>query len=119
MITGEQAKTLGTRWLESWNAHDLEAIVAQYADNAAVVSPVAVKLLNEATGEVRGKAAVRAYFAKCLEAYPYLNFQMISAFAGVSSVGLYYVNHKGTRTCEVLELDAKGKIVRDVANYLV
>jgi hypothetical protein len=36
---------------------------------------------------------------------------------GLSSVVLYYVNQKGTKTGEFMEIDSNGKIVRVVANY--
>jgi hypothetical protein len=36
---------------------------------------------------------------------------------GISSVLLYYVNHKGTHVGEFMELDVSGKVVRMVANY--
>ena len=36
---------------------------------------------------------------------------------GLSSVVLYYINQKGTRTGEYMEFDSKGKVLWVVANY--
>ena len=36
---------------------------------------------------------------------------------GLSSVVLYYVNQKGEKIGEFMELDSNGKVVRVVANY--
>ena len=36
---------------------------------------------------------------------------------GISSVVLYYVNHKGTKTGEFMEFDGDRKVIRVVANY--
>ena len=36
---------------------------------------------------------------------------------GVNSVLLYYINQRGTRTAEFMELSAIGKVARVVANY--
>jgi predicted ester cyclase len=66
---------------------------------------------------VAGKEAVRSYFARGLEAYPNLTFELLDVMCGVSSVVLYYVNQKGTRTGEFMEFDANQKVFRVVANY--
>jgi predicted ester cyclase len=66
---------------------------------------------------VAGKANLRAYFQRGLEAYPELQFRLEDVLWGVNSVVLYYVNQKGTRTGEFMELSATGKVARVVANY--
>ena len=58
-----------------------------------------------------------AYFQRGLEAYPELHFRLEDGLWGVNSVVLYYMNQKGTRTGEFMELSAIGKVVRVVANY--
>jgi len=81
------------------------------------VSPVAAKLLNDASGTVKGKEALRKYFKRGLEAYPNLKFELVDVMWGLSSVVLYYVNHKGSKTGEFMEVDTNGKIIKVVANY--
>jgi hypothetical protein len=117
MLTAAQAKFIADSWIQAWNSHDVERIMAFYASNASVISPAVVKLLNEPTGTVTGTAALRAFFKRGVEAYSYLQFQLIEVMFGVASVVVYYANHRGTRTCELLELDAAGKIVRSISNY--
>jgi predicted ester cyclase len=68
-------------------------------------------------GKVAGKANLKAYFQRGLEAYPELYFRLEDVLWGVNSVVLYYTNQKGTRTGEFMELSAVGKIARVVANY--
>ena len=68
-------------------------------------------------GKVAGKANVKAYFHRGLEAYPELHFHLENVLWGVKSVVLYYTNQKGTRTAEFMELSAIGKVTRVVANY--
>lgn len=36
---------------------------------------------------------------------------------GLSSIVLYYVNQKSTKTGEFMEFDFDGKVIRVVANY--
>jgi predicted ester cyclase len=78
---------------------------------------VAAKLLDEPTGKVRGRTALRDYFTRGLEIYPDLRFQLIDVMAGLESVVLCYTNQKGTKTAEFMEFDEAGMIVRVVANY--
>jgi ketosteroid isomerase-like protein len=60
-------------WIDAWNSHDLERILTHYDDQVLLVSPIALKLLN-GDGTVRGKAALREYFLRGLEAFPDLRF---------------------------------------------
>ena len=110
-------RTLPDAWLRAWNSHDLDAIMSHYADDAILISPTATALLGIPSGEVRGRAAVREYFRKGLDAYPNLRLELLDTMWGVRSVVLCFVNQKGTRTAEYMELDPAGRITRVVANY--
>jgi predicted ester cyclase len=101
----------------AWNAHDLELILTHYEENVELTSPVAAQLLGTPDGKVAGKANLRAYFQRGLAAYPELHFQLEDVLWGVNSVVLCYLNQKGTRTAEFMELSATGKVARVVANY--
>jgi predicted ester cyclase len=101
----------------AWNAHDLELILTHYDDVVELTSPVAAQLLGTPDGKVSGKANLRAYFERGLAAFPELHFHLEDVFWGVSSVVLCYLNQKGTRTAEFMELSATGKVARVVANY--
>ena len=117
MVTESAAKAFAESWIGAWNAHDLEAVMAHYAEEAVLISPTAAKLLGDATGTVRGKAELQSYFSRGLEAFPNLRFALADVLVGLASVLLYYTNQKGTKTGEFMELDADGKVVRVVANY--
>jgi ketosteroid isomerase-like protein len=117
MLTQEQVQTLAEDWIRAWNAHDLDEIMSHYHDEVVLTSPIAAKLLDEPSGRVQGKEALRRYFTKGLEAYPDLKFELVDLMWGISSVVLYYTNQKGTKSGEFMEVDASGKITRVVANY--
>ena len=57
------------------------------------------------------------YFERGLQAFPNLTFELLDVMWGISSVVLYYLNQKGTKTGEFMELDAHQKVSRVVANY--
>lgn len=118
-MTKEEAWKLANDWAAAWNAHDLELILGHYEEAVELTSPVAAQLLGRADGKVVGKANLRAYFQRGLDAYPELHFKLEDVLWGVSSVVLYYTNQKGTHTGEFMELSANGKVARVVANYSV
>jgi len=116
-VDKEEAWKLGNDWVAAWNAHDLDAIMTHYDDAVELTSPVVARLLEIPSGRVVGKANLRAYFQRGLEAFPELHFRLEQVLYGLNSVVLYYTNHKGTWTAEFMELTADGKVVRVVANY--
>ena len=105
-------------WVEAWNSHDLERILSHYDDEVRLVSPVALKLLKNGDGVVQGKAALREYFRRGLEAFPNLHFDLIDVLWGVETVVIYYGNKvRGNKTAEVMQLTAEGKVRCVWANY--
>ena len=116
-MTRDEAWKLANHWVAAWNAHDLDLIMTHYEEAVELTSPVAVQLLGTSDGKVVGKANLRAYFRRGLDAYPELHFQLKEVMCGVNSVVLCYINQKGTWTAEFMELSAMGKVARVVANY--
>ncbi len=116
-LTPEAAAAFARDWLAAWNAHDLDRILAHYADKVHVTSPVAARLTGSA--EVHGKAALRAYFAAGLARYPDLHFDFDALFLGDDSLVLGYVNQAGVRAAEFMRFDGDGRVVRMIAHYQV
>ncbi|MGH8202744.1 MAG: nuclear transport factor 2 family protein [Steroidobacteraceae bacterium] len=117
MLTEKEAQQFASHWVAAWNSHNLDEIMSHYGAEVVLVSPVAAKILGDPSGTVKGKKAVRAYFRQGLEAYPNLRFELIDVLWGISSVVLYYMNQKGTKTAEFMEIDAGSKVVRVIAHY--
>jgi hypothetical protein len=116
-MTRDEAWALAHDWVAAWNGHDLDLIMMHYEDAVELTSPAAAQLLGRLDGRVVGKANLRAYFQRGLEAYPELHFRLEDVLWGLNSLVLYYTNQKGTRTAEFMELSAVGKVARVVANY--
>lgn len=117
MLTRDQAQTFAEHWIQAWNSHDLDQIMSHYAEEIVLVSPVAASLLNDPSGTVIGKQALQAYFKKGLEVYPDLKFELLDVMWGISSIVLYYINQKGTKSGELMEIDLAGKVTRVIAHY--
>ena len=117
MLTEAEVRKFADDWIRAWNSHDLEAIMSHYAPEVVLTSPTAAKLLGDSSGTIKCKQAVRSYFERGLQAFPNLTFELLDVMWGISSVVLYYLNQKGTKTAEFMELDANQKVSIVVANY--
>ena len=109
---------LGQDWIAAWNAHDLERVLALYAEAAEMTSDRIVALEFDLSGTVRGKPNLRAYWGKALQLLPGLHFTLIDLFVSPDSVVVVYENARGKKICEYLRLDAEGRIVQGSANHL-
>ncbi len=118
MITQEQAEQLAREWVDAFNRHDLEAVLAHYADDVEFRSPVVVELVDDPSGTIRGKAALRSYFERGLARFPNLAFELVHVLAGVD--GLTIV-HRGTHRdrlgAEIMCLNSQGQIDRVTVHY--
>ena len=117
MISHEQADRFATEWVGAWNAHDLDAIVAHYAEDVSFVSPFVAALTGEETARIEGRDALREYFRLGLAAFPELHFELFTALPGASSVALHYRSVGGRLAIETMELDEDGLVVRACAHY--
>lgn len=104
-------------WVDSWNRHDLVRVLSHYADDFEMSSPVIIKVAGEPSGVLKGKDAVGAYWAKALQLFPNLHFELIAAFAGVNSIALHYKGVSGP-VVEVFHFNQEGKVARAYAHYL-
>jgi ketosteroid isomerase-like protein len=83
MLTEKEARKFANHWVEAWNSRDLDEIMSHYDSNVVLVSPVAAKILNDSSGTVKGKEALRIYFQRGLDAYPNLRFELVECDAGL------------------------------------
>lgn len=118
-MTKDEARSLASEWIAAWNAHDLDLILSHYEDAIELTSPAAAQLLGTPDGKVVGKANLKSYFQRGLEAYPELHFHLENVLCGINSIVLYYKNQKGTHTGEFMELSAAGKVARVIAHYSI
>ena len=116
-LQAEFAREFAPEWIAGWNSHDIERILAHYAEDVVLSSPVALQRFG-GDGTLRGKAALRDYFTRGLQAYPDLRFDLIETFWGTETIVVCYANnHRGSKTAEVMLLNSSGKIARVWANY--
>jgi hypothetical protein len=93
------------QWVEEWNSHDLDRILAHYATTVVFRSPVAARVVPESQGVVRGLDALRHYWAAALAQAPDLRFEVLDVCAGVSTLLIRFRNQLGAVRCEVLRFE--------------
>jgi ketosteroid isomerase-like protein len=108
---------LGRNWIAAWNSHDLERVLALYADDTEMTSDRIPAFGFDASGTLRGKANLRMYWGKALQLLPNLHFELIDTYVSPNSVVVFYQNERGAKICEYLRLDAQGKIIQGSANH--
>jgi ketosteroid isomerase-like protein len=106
-----------TRWYAAWNARDLEAILALYADDVEFSSPYIAALGFAPDGVIVGKAWLRDYFHRALARAPEITFTPESLCVGARGHTLIYRNHRGERAAEHHQMNEAGLIVRAEATY--
>ena len=109
---------LGRKWIAAWNSHDLERVLALYAEDSEMTSDKIPALGFDPSGTLRGKPKLRAYWGKALELLPDLQFTLIDSYVSPDSLVVFYQNERGAKICEYLRLNAEGKIIQGSANHL-
>ena len=96
-------------WEAAWNSHDLDRILAHYSSDIVFRSHKAVRLTG--SGELRGKDALRAYWAKALAAQPDLSFVVVDVLHGHGMLVITYRNHRDVLAAETLRFGPDGLVV--------
>ena len=116
MIDTAFANHFDPDWIDACNSHDLDRILSHYAEDFEVSSPYIAQLAGEPSGMLKGKPAVRAYWAKALQSLPELRFELAAVLAGVDSVVIHYRGAKGM-AAEMFCFDAEGRVTGAYAHY--
>ena len=117
-VSQAQAERLARDWIDAFNRHDLDAVLAHYADDIELTSPAIIEVMSEPSGTVRGKEALRGSFAKAIAKYPNLGFELLHVFAGVDSVALVYRSlHRKRLAVELMQLSPQGLVTRSLVLY--
>lgn len=101
-------KAIALRWFAAFNAHDLEALLALYADDAEHYSPKLKVRQPETNGLINGKAALRAWWRDAFDRLPSLRYEVVKLTADDDQVFMEYIRHvqdeADLRVGEVLEI---------------
>jgi hypothetical protein len=106
--------SIAHRWLDAFNAYDVDALVALYADDATHTSPKIRALHPDTGGKLRGKAAMSKWWREANARLPGLRYELTALTANEQRVFVEYVRHAPNDApmpvAEVFDI-ANGKIV--------
>ena len=112
----EQARQIAQSWISAWNARDLEAVLSHYSDDIEICSPLVVSRLGRQDGILRGKDALRAYFARGMENAA-LRFELSGLRLGVEAMVVLYRRENGVEAADTMVMNENGQVVRMWACY--
>ena len=115
IVDADIAARFAVEWIAAWNSHDLDRILSHYADDFEMRSPLVVQRGIDASGVLRGKAAVAAYWRQGLAATPPIRFELVGVYAGIGTIAIHYLSVGRRMVVEVVELGADGKVTRGSA----
>ncbi len=101
-MAAPEPRTFADQWIKAWNARDVEAVLAHYADDVVFTSPTAVRVVPESGGTIGGKEALRSYWTLALGGNPDLHFELVAVYAGIDTIAPHYRNQQGGLVIEVL-----------------
>jgi SnoaL-like domain len=110
LIERIRAAVIASEWLDAWNGHRPDLVVAHFADDVVVASPLAERIRPGSGGILRGKAEVLSYYDDGLAAVGDLRFTLVETLVGVDQVTIVYRDHRGVLAAETLTLRADGSV---------
>lgn len=110
----EENIRIGREWMRAFNAHDVDALVRLYADDATHASPKIRALHPDTGGKLVGKEALAKWWKDANARLPNLRYEETAITANASRVVVEYVRHAPSEppmpVAEVFDV-AGGKIV--------
>jgi hypothetical protein len=117
MINPDDAQAFAREWVKAWNDHDLQAILAHYADAIVFHSPRIRLVTGQDVDVVRGKAALGDYWNKALSQSRELFFEVDQVLTGSDAITIIYTNHRQQTVAETFIFGDGAKVVLSIATY--
>ena len=86
-----ELKQIASAWFEAFNKHDLEMLLALYDDNAEHYSPKLKIHQPDTNGLIKGKDALRNWWADAFNRLPKLHYEVIKLTADEEQVFMEYI----------------------------
>src|SRR5271170_5430171 len=105
------ANEFAKEWFDAWNSHDLDQILSQYAEDFEMSSPLIIERNINLSGVLRGKTAIREYWAIGLAAVPPIQFELIDVHLGINAIGIRYRSIGRRRVIEMLTFNDQREVI--------
>jgi ketosteroid isomerase-like protein len=112
-MTSDDARGFAAQWAEAWNSRNIEEVLAHFHDDVEFASPTALAVMGTPT--LRGKGALREYWAKALARIASLRFTVDRVVwdADCRELAIIYtseIDGKAKRVSENLRFNAEGQV---------
>jgi len=108
-------RQIALKWIEAFNEHDLEKLLALYANDAVHYSPKLKIRQPETNGRVSGKPAMRSWWADAFTRLPSLKYILENLIVDDQQLLMEYLrkvdNEPDMMVAEILEME-NGLIIR-------
>lgn len=115
MNTPDDNRNTALAWINAFNNHSLDDLLALYAEDAVHYSPKLKLRQPESGGWISGKEALRAWWADAFERLPSLQYQLVNLLSDDKQAVLEYLRsvpgEPDMMVAEFLEMN-RGKIIR-------
>jgi limonene-1,2-epoxide hydrolase len=92
-MASDTSLSIGRAWMRAFNAHDVDALVALYAEHGTHTSPKIRALHPDTGGKLVGHAALRAWWSDSITRIPSLRYEATAFTASPERVFVEYVRH--------------------------
>jgi SnoaL-like domain len=117
LIDQAWAQKFAKEWIAAWNSHDLDRILSHYVEDFEMSSPLIIERKIDPSGVLRGKAAIREYWAIGLAAVPPIQFELIDVHVGINAIGILYRSIGRRRVMEMLTFNEQREVIRGGGLY--
>ena len=119
-MTYETMMSFAESWIAAWNRRDIEAILANFAEKAQFVSPVARQFVG--CPMLQNKEELEGYWRAALDSISTLHFKLNHATWDERRRELNVVyeanlNGEHKRACEIMQFDVPGLQIKGEALY--
>ncbi|HEV2425502.1 MAG TPA: nuclear transport factor 2 family protein [Terriglobia bacterium] len=119
-MTDAEGRQFAVEWIRNFNARDLDAVLAYFADDVEFTSPRAVAITGKATVHFRRELA--DYWRTSLKSVESLRFTLDhvindEAAGRMTIVYISEIDGRKVRAAEFFEFDSSGMVIRGEAMH--
>ncbi len=108
MTNSDLNRQVALKWIAAFNEHNLQHLLDLYADDAIHFSPKLKLRQPESNGWVKGKPAMKTWWADAFERLPSLHYELQNLLVDEGQVLMEYLrevdNEPGMMVAEILEI---------------
>ncbi|MFN8734127.1 MAG: nuclear transport factor 2 family protein [Hyphomonadaceae bacterium] len=97
-------------WIADRNAHDVEKILAHYAQDVVFHSPKVAIRTKDAKTFFTGREELRPYFSFAFQIRPQLQFTLLNICQDKQGLALIYQDETGATATELMDLNEQGQV---------